>query len=90
MLVSGPHGSHWRGSTRATIKRNGSFIDIFFDDDGIQRFIAVPEKDLQTLLAMEGYNPQMASSVDLDIPADIHTVIKEFLGRTVVRQIQNK
>ncbi len=79
MLVSSGKGKSFiRGEFKVEISLNGSFIDIFFDDGGRRRFVAILRSDLDRMAALKNQSEGFISSMGYDIPADEETCLTIF------------
>ena len=88
MYVDGPRGSFIRNtSNRGELRRNGSFIDIWYTENGIQKWLAISEDDLRKLLVMTGHGSSVQCHQQLDEPANDTTLLKEFLRQRRVQEL---
>jgi len=79
MLVSSGKGKNFiRGEFKVEFCLNGSFIDIFFDDGGRRRFVAILRSDLERMMALNSQGQNFISSMGYDIPADEETCLTIF------------
>ena len=93
MLVgSGKGKSFIRGEFKVEVCLNGSFIDIFFDDGGRRRFVAILRSDLERMIALKGQGENFISSMGYDIPADVETCLTIFdqMRSQVRERIENE
>ena len=74
MLVSNGRTSVIRGTRKARYKLNGSFIDIFINDGGRERFFAIPIDDLGDILNRDSISGEIL--VEYDIAADDSTLLE--------------
>lgn len=79
MLVGSGRGKNFiRGEFKVDMSLNGSFIDIFFDDGGRKRFVAILRSDLERMMALKSQSEGFISSMGYDIPADEETCLTIF------------
>jgi len=87
MFVHKNNENYIRGSSLATIRRNGDFIDVHLDRDGVREWIGILESDLRALLEISGHGAERVIRIDLDVPADIRTALKLFLRNNQVKEL---
>jgi len=85
MLVSNGKYSYWRGSVKGKLSRNGSFIDVFFERDGVTEWIGIPEDDLRRLLEISGHGAKIEAYINHDVPANGETALALFLRQRSVK-----
>ena len=79
MLVGQCRGKNFiRGEFKVEMSLNGSFIDIFFDDGGRRRFVAILRSDIERMAALKNQSEGFTSSMGYDIPADEETCLTIF------------
>lgn len=84
MYVTDGKRSWMRGTKHATLKRNGTFIEVRFEEDGVQQIVSVEEKGLRDLLAKKGLQASGDGLVEVREPMDAKTAIADFVRRKSV------
>lgn len=95
-VSSGYARSYWRESKRCTFRRNGSFIDVWYEDDGRQKWLGLSERELRTFL--DSGDAEGEGLINFDEPADVQTALREMFVRqslddvreVVAREVQEK
>lgn len=93
MLVSSGKGKNFiRGEFKTDVCLNGSFIDLFFDDGGRRRCVAILRSDLERMMALKSQGENFISSIGYDIPADEETCLTIFdkMRSQVRERIENE
>jgi hypothetical protein len=73
MHVSNGKHSFWRSSRKLQLKRNGDFVDVWYNDQGVKRWIAIPIAGLEEYLA--GNEREADVLGEFDLPADYKTLV---------------
>ena len=89
-VSSGFNKSYWRNTRGCKLRRNGSFIDIVFDDDGVMRSIGIVESELKQLIEIQGHGKEIDGVVYISEPADVGTALAEFLMRRSVVSVLSR
>ncbi len=66
MFVSNGKKSWIRQTIECKIKRNGSFIDIFYKKNGKNKWLAISEDDLKRLIATPGHGAEDIALIEFD------------------------
>lgn len=83
MLVLSGHGkSYYRVTKQCEFKRNGSFVDIWFEDDGRTKWIGIIIEDLRNFLVSS--ESRGTGQINFDEPADEATALADFIKRSSV------
>ena len=90
MFVSSWHGNYWRTGSEGELKRNGSFIDVWFTQNGIKQWISIPENRLRDMLATTGHGQTVDCYISFDEPADDTTRLKELLRTRRMRELMEE
>lgn len=85
MLISDGKGSWIRQTKSCQFKRNGSFIDVHFLDDGRKRWIALTRKDLEAFL--KSGNKEGEGLIEFNEPLDESTLLRDLLSRSSVVEL---
>lgn len=78
-VSSGYARSYWRQSKKCVLRRNGSFIDIFYEDDGRRRWLGLSERELRAFL--DSGDTEGEGLINFDEPLDVQTALREMFTR---------
>ena len=68
MILTNRRGTFERAPHQAEARRNGSFIDIHFTEDGVKKFIALRYSDIEWLHKLTHHGASMYLLIDFDEP----------------------
>lgn len=84
MIVSFAGKSYVREMRKIFLFKNGTMLDISFDDDGNRRIISIPIRAVQAFLVSS--NTEINSYGEWDEPINIATALKDFNNRNTVKR----
>ena len=79
-----------RGGHKATLSRNGTFIDLYYEQDGVKRWMAFSPNDLEIILGMFNHGDSLECSIEFDEADDIETALLLFLASPHVKEFAKR
>lgn len=84
-VSSGLRSTHLRTTKPGELNKNGSFIDVWFERDGIKQWIGIPIDTLQKFL--ESPDKKVEAYIEVDDAATLETSLVKFLRSNLVQRL---
>ena len=91
MIVSSGQGLCFeRGGHKAILSRNGTFIDLYYEQDGVRKWMAFSPNDLEIILGMSNHGDSLECFIEFDEADNIETALLSFLVSPHVKEFAKK